>query len=318
MFASAGVTRGCGTREEDGVYIEVASGPGGQPLEHFLADPPEPFETDVKIGVQLVEREQEVPVMFSHPRRYETKKVVHVLDWIGSSHYPFAADFVEEGRSFGFSRRVNRDLDFGRLSIWSRLIVVHARGLVTNRTDLPSADPTLPFGMPWHRCARYKMKGTAEHFDGPDPEGQVPACNRYQWADAEPTEADVTLASGTVLTARRDDDDGDLAGFLSRVADLAGASGVRSPKSVAWFRRHADTRYQVWPSATNYVLTDGRGRKGSKLVVPQVQARPAIIASLPIGGIGVVRARDGRHEDTLAQLIQAADGTGLRLGVLAP
>ncbi len=39
-FGAIPVERGCGTREEDGLYWELGMGPGGRPLIDFLLDPP--------------------------------------------------------------------------------------------------------------------------------------------------------------------------------------------------------------------------------------------------------------------------------------
>lgn len=112
------VERGCGARVAGGVYLETGLGPGGEPLEYFLLDPPLPLATFpitmAKLGVSLFEHEG----------------VTHVLDWVGSVHYGCPADFLEEVRRFGLSRRAQRTLDFSRLSPASRIFIAHDRGRV--------------------------------------------------------------------------------------------------------------------------------------------------------------------------------------------
>jgi hypothetical protein len=115
------VERGCGRRKAGGIYLEAGLSPDGLPLEHFLIDPPlaidDPAALGVSpIGVTLIERDG----------------VAHVLDWVGSEHYPNVCDVVEEGRAWGFSRRVAGTLDFSRLGPGSRLILIHARAHIAD------------------------------------------------------------------------------------------------------------------------------------------------------------------------------------------
>jgi hypothetical protein len=117
-MGARGVVRGCGTRVEGGVYLCCPLGMVGRPVEDFLVDPPirvSPAELGVSSrGVFPIERDG----------------VTHVLDWVGSRHYPNVWDFVEEVRRFGVSRRVPRGFDFSSLSEGSRLVLIHARGWI--------------------------------------------------------------------------------------------------------------------------------------------------------------------------------------------
>jgi hypothetical protein len=61
----------------------------------------------------------------------------HVVDIVGQEHYPNVADFVEETRRKGASRRLPRTLDFARLTPQSRLVLVHARAVVVNYYQYP-------------------------------------------------------------------------------------------------------------------------------------------------------------------------------------
>lgn len=119
--------RRCGDgRTEGGLYLESGLGVGGSPLEDFLMDPPVAIPADLaatltKIGVTLV------PGGEGRPH--------DVIDWVGSGHYPYASDFLEEGREKGFSRKVSPGLDFALLGPGSRLIFVHERGRVANHGE---------------------------------------------------------------------------------------------------------------------------------------------------------------------------------------
>jgi hypothetical protein len=116
------VKRGCGTRIENSVYWECGMGPDGQPIEHFLICPPRRVPEGLtlsSLGVQLL----------------EVGGVTHVVDVVGQEYYPNVADFIEEVRRFGLSRKLPHTLDFSRLTWESRLLVAHARAVVTNMGD---------------------------------------------------------------------------------------------------------------------------------------------------------------------------------------
>lgn len=109
------IVRGCGTRQKGGIYAECPLSPDGRPIEDFLVDPPRAIDPAAlgvtPVGVKLV----------------EVDGVTHVVDWVGSGFYENAADYVEEARRFGASRRLPRTLDFSRLTTRSRLLLIHAR-----------------------------------------------------------------------------------------------------------------------------------------------------------------------------------------------
>ncbi len=117
------VLRGCGHREKGGVYFECNTGPGGAPIEEFLVDPPQQVDTRLlcKAGIKLV----------------NTDGVWHILDWIGHGFYPNVADFIEEARRFGVSRRLRANLDFSKITPESRLLCVHARAWIENAGSWP-------------------------------------------------------------------------------------------------------------------------------------------------------------------------------------
>ena len=192
--ATPGVLRGCGRRQENAVYLECGmSSSGGVPLNHFFIDPPRPATVDSKVGVELVKRGD----------------VFHILDWIGVQHYPYAADFLVEGAKFGFSRRVPKTLDFSRLTADSRLIVIHAAGLVTNHPQLRAYQDTQmasSSGLGGKLCPLCQRHHSLEHFSE-----RSGGCIRDLWALPEVTEV------------------------------------KESPKGVSFMRKVADIRYRVLP-----------------------------------------------------------------------
>lgn len=172
------IQRGCGSREAGGVYAEFGIGPGGSPLESFMLCPPQPI--DVKgmgikpIGVKLI----------------EVDGVYHVFDWVGSRNYPNVADFLEEARRFGVSRRMAKTLDFSKLTEKSRLILLHSRAYIENFIDYvwPKGQPGRPSiwqGDPlYDRCP----KGQGKASDGEN--HNIPAdppvmCAGIFWQDVE-------------------------------------------------------------------------------------------------------------------------------------
>ena len=122
--------RGCGaSRVQGGVYFECGMSPHGRPVEDFLLDPPVPSTMTIAAqGVALIER----------------GGVTYIVDIVGSCYYPNVADFVEEVRHLGVSRRLPQTLAFERLTAESRLLVVHARAWVDN------ADEYRPYPCPRH------------------------------------------------------------------------------------------------------------------------------------------------------------------------
>ena len=115
------VKRGCGTRVAGGIYAECGLGPDGMPLEHFLIDPPVPIDPPslglAPQGVTLV-------------KMNGPKPTVNLLDWVGSCHYPNVADFLEEVRRFGLSRRIQRNADFSALNARSTILLAHSSAIV--------------------------------------------------------------------------------------------------------------------------------------------------------------------------------------------
>ena len=238
--AVQGVPRGCGTRTSGGVYLECGTGYGGRPLEFFLADPPIPLTCDTKLGVQLIERDG----------------VVHVLDWVGKQHYPNCADFLEEGRRLGFSRRISKTLDLSRLSAESRILIVHAKGLVVNyqalRPFMPESyndafENELIKPAHKHHCGHLeRIAIPGHHLHDP----YKYACTRDLWA-------------------------------------VPPATRVEDGTPPRYVREFASVSYEVFPLAPD---------------APMPEYTPALVASLPITNVSVIKAQDGSHAETLEKV----------------
>ena len=253
--ATPGVERGCGTRRSGAVYLEVGLGYGGKPIEFFLPDPPVPMTCDTKVGVELIERDG----------------VIHVVDWIGEQHYPFAADALEEGRRYGFSRRVPRTLDLSRLTVASRILLVHARGLVTNhqalRPFMPDSynDACGPDGIrkPAHKhhCGHLERTAIPGHHK---PHSHKHACTRDLWV-------------------------------------MPPATRVEDSTPPHYLREFASISYGVFPLSPD---------------APAPDYTSALVASLPITNISVIKARDGSHQQTLERVKEMLSWEGgLRISV---
>ncbi len=187
-IARTGIARGCGAaRTQGAVYLESGVGAGGLPLEQFLVDPPQPYDTDQKIGVDIVA---------------DGKGTFHVIDWVGAEHYPMPSDFLEEGRLHGFSRKVSRTNEFHKLTKDSQLIFIHAKAIVTNAAEIA---PYLPDHKLRARCAHFARSGDDAHLHDPNV-----GCTRFWYALAEATGTRIT-ENDTLLPERKV---GDATGYI--------------------------------------------------------------------------------------------------------
>lgn len=143
MNGAVPVARGCGTRVAGGIYAECGTSENGLPVEAFIMDPPEAIPEHLHLapqGVAWVER----------------RGVWHLVDWVGSEHYPNVADFIEECRRYGLSRRVPRTAPFERLTPASRILLVHARAIITNGAAYRPKDGA-PYSCPMAATARWEQ-----------------------------------------------------------------------------------------------------------------------------------------------------------------
>lgn len=187
MPTSSSPERGCGKRAAGGVYAETLTGPYGHPIEEYLIDPPYLVDAPTlgltPVGVKLVEMPN---------RQAADGTPVHwIWDWVGAGYYPNPADFVEEARLYGASRRLPKNLDWSLITPETRLVLVHSRaGIVPGSgTDrLGQREATFPTD----GAHRYRFDAMAQcpqeighgHCHRPltphaDREGT--ACARYLW-----------------------------------------------------------------------------------------------------------------------------------------
>ncbi len=126
MEAKTGARRCGNARTQDSIYLEVGMGAGGIPIENYFVDLPVEIDPSsinlTPVGVQLIQS--------------QTSGVWHVFDWIGEKHYPSPADFLEEARVMGISRKISPALDFSKLSADSRLICIHPHAVIQNPEEL--------------------------------------------------------------------------------------------------------------------------------------------------------------------------------------
>lgn len=172
--------RGCGTRVKGGIYAEVPLSPFGMPLEDFLLDPPVAVDAQ-QLGLS--------PIGVTPGVR---DGVCHVFDWVGSQHYPNVADFVEETRRMGISRRLPKTFDFTSLSPESRLILLHSRALIENFEQVQ-----VPEGPEFH-CP----KDVEDHYYSVDDGHLTAPCVGLWWKDVRGGEEADAATPGLVQVKR--------------------------------------------------------------------------------------------------------------------
>ncbi|MFN6323683.1 MAG: hypothetical protein ACK4VS_09865 [Burkholderiales bacterium] len=110
--------RGCGARKAGGAYLCTATGSDGVPFEHFVFDPPRPFDYEPF----------RAPILFPDPN---VEGLNHVLIWIGEEFYPSPLDFLEELKVYGVSRRIPNEFQFEKLRPGSsKMMFVHPRAVL--------------------------------------------------------------------------------------------------------------------------------------------------------------------------------------------
>lgn len=109
------VTRGCGQRVDNGLYITVPSSPFGRELEYFLVDPVIRWE-----GGNL-----RAPMLVPDPNG-----IYHVMLGIGKEYYPYFSDFYHECLELGVSKRIPNGFDPAKLTRGkSKFLLIHPRGI---------------------------------------------------------------------------------------------------------------------------------------------------------------------------------------------
>lgn len=171
--------RACGYRVAGGIYMTCDPAPPGEgmPLEWFLFDSP---ITDVMVGDEVT------PVADAYGLTALGVRLVrdpsgtwHVFDVVGRDNYPHAADFHEECRRRGPSRKLSPGLDYSLLDQDSRMVFVHPWGHVEDRWPYYEAEDEIAG---WSRKPCPKDAVSVEH-EAPDEGDDPPMCARYAWQD---------------------------------------------------------------------------------------------------------------------------------------
>jgi hypothetical protein len=116
------VERGCGFRESGAAYLVTETSPFGQPVEHFLIDSPRVVDPEA-VGLSAISM---------MPFRFPGDDTTHAMNWVGEENYPNVADFIEEGKRYGFSTRIRRNFDFSVLVQGSYIFHVHRKAHIDN------------------------------------------------------------------------------------------------------------------------------------------------------------------------------------------
>lgn len=152
---SGGGERECGYRKEGGTYATVPSSPYGKPVDSFLLCKPMPIVREeynlANVGVKLVDVEQVCSSCNGLSPKTgfvcrlcggtHKETVTHVFDIVGQEYYPNIADFMEEARRLGISRRLELEAEseYAKLSPRSRLFLLHHRAIIKNPGDFLQA-----------------------------------------------------------------------------------------------------------------------------------------------------------------------------------
>ena len=156
---ASGGPRLCGHgRTAGSIYLECGLAFAGTPPDTFLCDPPIQLDAE-QTGLSAV----------GH-KMIELQGQWCVIDWVGSRHYQTVADFVEEARLMGISRKVARSLDFRALAGRGDLLLYHPRGRLDNPDALAPwlTDFTCPTGRhgAHERCAGHHWSALSANVPG--------------------------------------------------------------------------------------------------------------------------------------------------------
>lgn len=263
------VQRGCGTRKMGGVYFESGSGKNGYPLEYFILDRPQLLDAAAlglsDIGVKLIED--------------PSTGVYHVLDIVGQEHYPNFADFLEEVRRFGLSRRASLSVEFQKLTAESRILIAHKKAYIRNwpeymigREHYPR--PRWSMGRPdryfWQCCPHNPDENLSDlrWFQDPPPPPRHDPMGRALEPDGRAKSQDRDFCSGLWwedISRETPDDRIEMRPEWTRhLAPVSRDVAIRMPSFTYFARfhpedtepRHALAIGLVMP-LTNFVIVDG-------------------------------------------------------------
>ena len=114
-YLTVPIERGCGERQDDGVYACTGMDPEGSPVEDFVVDP----------AIEWIGGPFRAPKLIEDPKE---AGVFHMAIWVGQEFYPWPSDFIEEVRIAGVSRRIPKGFPLERLTAGkSKMFFIHAR-----------------------------------------------------------------------------------------------------------------------------------------------------------------------------------------------
>lgn len=119
--------RGCSLKVDGGLYCCVGLGEGGSPIENFVIDEARPWEGGHFQGGILVERKDASgePII-----DFAGRRVKDLVMWIGEENYLAAADYIEEVRRMGLSKRLPSNFPVDQLNPgMSRIILIHPNAI---------------------------------------------------------------------------------------------------------------------------------------------------------------------------------------------
>lgn len=105
--------RGCGSMAYGAVYAELSTSPFGIHISNFVICP----VWDLS-GLKLSAQGMNIIPRIVDGKQDETpdgKPIFDVFDIVGKNHYPYKADFYEEARLFGISRRWPKNTPINQL-----------------------------------------------------------------------------------------------------------------------------------------------------------------------------------------------------------
>lgn len=297
------VERGCGEREPGGVYCESGLSSHGRPLEDFLIDPPLPIPD----GLDLINK----PQLWQRLSPYgepmldaQGQPVFDLLIWVGSEHYPYCPDFLEEVKRYGASRRLNPNLDLALLSAASRMILAHPK--VINTAWQEQRPPQV--------CEKHIL---GHALADPDPDADPDTALDVE--DIAWDEADEADARGK----EAEDDPGASVRRLRQAVDeiLAGASGQRPEQTAIAPSHRGPCLFKTWDLipidiAQTVIDVQGEGPLCLRAIGsttysfrPSGESAaglvPGLFAALPITGFALITFDDGSVNEKAKQHILA-------------
>lgn len=347
--------RECGFRKEGGVYAEVPMSANGKPLEHFIVCPPIPIDRDEYrlhpkgLGVSLIEVPEDCLTCGGSGQVTITDEtgifpletscvpcgglgkvgVTHVFDIVGENNYPNVADFLEEARRLGVSRRLelstgDESVDptdttkivpainpYSKLSSRSKLILLHKRAVIENALDF-NVDTYYKVGET--AIERLRLAGCPKHREThliePITEGtdggytlpsNPPACAALWWHDLD-------AGDGETLSERIHERCGDCKGegavysrevFTEDVADTstpcAPCDGIGTLADTADVGLYVE-RKLASGSYRGYALPEGF----------KPEYRLGIFAIFPLIKLALIAGEDGEYDEDRYDEISAA------------